>query len=426
MFVDKVTIKISGGHGGNGCVSFLRDRHTPNGGPDGGDGGRGGAVVFCATKDMNTLMDFRYKRHFKAENGEDGRNKNSSGKSAQDLVVYVPMGTIIRESSTGKIMADLAKDEEKKLIIKGGKGGRGNQHFATPAMQAPRYAEPGRKAKEYDVVLELKLIADVGIIGLPNVGKSTLLAMATNANPKIANYHFTTLTPNLGVVRNRRGTDFVLADIPGIVEGASQGIGLGFDFLRHIERTKILIHVLDMGDETETPLEALQKITNELNTYNKKLGERPKIIAANKMDITGAQERLEQFKIQLQKINEGIEIVPISAATNTGIDTLLEKTAELLAHHRHDIIFEEEYEEYIAPDEIHEKFVVEKEKDDVFSVKGEGIARMLGYTSLETERGFAFFQKYLRERGIIAALEQAGIQEGDTVSIYDLQFEYYK
>lgn len=427
MFVDKAKIKISGGNGGNGCVSFLRDRHTPNGGPDGGDGGRGGSVIFCATKDMNTLLDFRYIKHFKADNGEDGKNKNCSGKAAQDLIIRIPVGTIIREALTGKIMADLAKDGDKKTLIKGGRGGRGNQHFATPAMQAPRYARPGQKAKEYDIILELKLIADVGIVGLPNVGKSSLLAMATNANPKIANYHFTTLTPNLGVVRSRWGSDFVLADIPGIIEGASQGAGLGLDFLRHIERTKILIHMLDMSDQTQAPSDALKKIEQELATYNQELAKRPKIIAANKMDIPQATEQLNELKKQADIT---VDIVPISAATKSGIDVLLEKTANLLAIHKNDIIFLEEYEEYQDPQQIHKTFSVEKIKgpkqEDVFCVEGEGIAKMLGYTNLETEKGFAFFQKYLKEKGILQALEQAGVQEGDTVNIYELQFEYFK
>lgn len=420
MFVDKAIIQITGGSGGNGCVSFLRDRHTPNGGPDGGDGGKGGDIVFVATKDMNTLMDFKFRRHFKAKNGEDGRNKNSSGKAAENLVIYVPVGTIIREKITNKIMADLAKDGEQKTLIKGGKGGRGNQHFATPVMQAPRYSEKGQSSNEYTVVLELKLIADVGIIGFPNVGKSTILAMATNANPKIANYHFTTLTPNLGVVHNRFGKDYILADIPGIIEGASQGVGLGYDFLRHIERTKVLIHVLDMSEEGGDPFLALTQITKELNSFNLLLEARPKIIAANKMDMPNAYEKLKILQDQTS-----LKIIPISAATNKGIDNLLSETALLIEQFKDDVIFNTEYEEFEDTQEVHSSFIINKIKGN-FIVEGTGVEKMLGYTSLDTEKGFAFFQRYLREKGIINALEEKGIKEGDTVIIYDLQFEYYK
>ena len=428
MFVDKATIKIIGGNGGNGCISFLRDRHTPNGGPDGGDGGRGGNIIFKATKDMSTLMDFKFKRQFKAENGHDGTKKNSSGRYGEHLTINVPVGTIIREKESNKIMADMAKDGETKIIIRGGKGGRGNQHFATPSMQAPRYAEKGREAKEYEVVLELKLLADVGIIGLPNVGKSTLLAMATNANPKIANYHFTTLTPNLGVVRSRYGGDFVLADIPGIVEGASEGVGLGFDFLRHVERTKIFIHVLDMSDQGTEPIVAFNTLKKEIETYNSKLATRPTIIATNKMDMPESVEALANFKKENKNI-DNIEIVEISAATNQGIDELLDKAAKLLEKHAGDIIFDEDFEEYIESQQERSAFTIEQKttKDGkLFDVKGNGIDRMLGYTSLETEKGFAFFQKYMRDQGIIAGLKDAGIEEGDTVKMYELEFEYYE
>ncbi|MCL1935292.1 MAG: GTPase ObgE [Defluviitaleaceae bacterium] len=420
MFVDKAKIKITGGNGGNGCMSFLRDRHTPNGGPDGGDGGRGGDIIFRATKDMSTLMDFKFKRHFKAENGEDGRKKNSSGKYGEHLIINVPVGTIIREAISGKIMVDMSKDGEEKVIIKGARGGRGNQHFATSVMQAPKYAEKGKKSKEYDIILELKLLADVGIIGMPNVGKSTLLKMATNANPKIANYHFTTLTPNLGVVRSKYGTDFVLADIPGLVEGASDGVGLGYDFLRHVERTKIFIHVLDMSEQTEDPLNSLEKINNELKKYKPELLERPTVIVANKMDLPESSKKLEEL---IKKINK--DILPISAATNRGINELLEKVAYLLEKHKEDIVFKEEYEEYIETEEEKTSFTIEKPSARIFDIRGTGIAKMLGYTSLETEKGFAFFQKYLRENGIIKALEEKGIEEGDTVRMYDLEFEYY-
>ena len=427
MFVDKATIQIIGGNGGNGCISFLRDRHTPNGGPDGGDGGRGGDVVFKAVKDMNTLMDFKFKRQFKAENGHDGTKKNCSGKYGEHLIIPVPVGTIIREKASNKIMADMSTDGEEKVLIRGGRGGRGNQHFATPSMQAPRYAEKGRTAKAYDVVLELKLLADVGIIGFPNVGKSTLLAMATNANPKIANYHFTTLTPNLGVVRGKYGSDFVLADIPGIVEGASEGVGLGFEFLRHVERTKVFIHVIDMSYDSQAPIEAYTKLQNEMELYKENLSKRPSLIAANKMDMPESAERLVEFKQALG--DTSLEILEISAATNQGIDALLERAAKLLEKHGDDVIFEEDFEVYVESDADRSAFTIEEKTTrdgKLFDVKGRGIDRMLGYTSLETEKGFAFFQKYLRDQGIIKGLKEAGIQEGDTVKLYELEFEYFE
>ena len=418
MFIDKVKIKITGGNGGHGRVSFLRDKRTTNGGPDGGDGGRGGDIVFVATKDLNTLMDFRYNRKFKAEDGEGGKKKNASGKYADHLYIKVPVGTVIREAETGKIMADLTKDGEERIIIKGGRGGLGNQHFATAKMQTPKYAQNGQQSKSYDVILELKLLADVGIIGMPNVGKSTLLSMATNANPKIANYHFTTLTPNLGVVRSKWGKDFVIADIPGLVEGASEGVGLGHDFLRHVERTKVFIHVLDFSEEN--PLEPMDIILNELENYKPALLDRPRVIAANKMDIEEARENFA-------KIKADVEIIPISAATNSGIDELLSKVAKILEETPDDITFEEDYEEFTEGDEIHTKFTVElAEAGDRYVVEGEGLRRMLGYTNLDTEKGFAFFQRYLREKGIIDALDEAGITEGDTVQMYDLLFDYYK
>ena len=425
MFIDRVNIRIKGGNGGNGCVSFYRAMYVVNGGPDGGDGGRGGNVIFEATTGLNTLVDFRYIKVFKANSGEDGSKSNCSGKSAEDLIIKVPVGTIVREQKSGKIMADMSAEGEQKVIIKGGKGGKGNQHFATPTRQAPRYAERGRIAKEYSVTLELKLIADVGIIGFPNVGKSTLLSMATNANPKIANYHFTTLAPNLGVVQGKWGKDFVLADIPGLIEGANEGVGLGHDFLRHIERTKVFIHVVDTaGIEGTDPIESLEKVNKELELYNPKLLERPQIIAANKMDLPEAKENFEEIKRIYKEKN--IEVVPISAATNQGIDDLLSAVATVLKDNEGIITFEEDFEEYIEIDEEHEAFTVEEVDDNYFVVEGVGVEKVVGYSSMETEKGFAFFQRYLREKGIIAALEEAGIKEGDTVRIYDMVFDYYK
>lgn len=424
MFVDRVKIHVKGGNGGNGMVSFFRAKYITHGGPDGGDGGRGGDVIFVGDESMGTLMDFRYKRMFKAGNGQDGGKRNCFGKDGESVVIKVPVGTVIREAESGKIMADIAKHGEEKILIHGGKGGKGNQHFATPTRQAPRYAEPGRVAKEYDVILELKLIADVGLIGFPNVGKSTLLSMVTNANPKIANYHFTTLAPNLGVVEGRYGDSFVLADIPGLVEGASEGVGLGHAFLRHVERTKVFIHVVDAaGVEGDDPVENVRKINQELEAYNPELMKRPQVIAANKTDIPGSEENVERLKEAYEK--EGFEVFPISAATNKGLDELLTKVAEILKNYPEDIVFEEEYEEYdeVAVDQ--EPFTIEVE-DGVYVVRGVGVEKMIGYTNIDTEKGFAFFQRYLKEKGIIEALEEKGIQEGDTVRIYDMEFEFWK
>ncbi|WP_415971329.1 GTPase ObgE, partial [Anaerotignum lactatifermentans] len=422
--VDRVKIHVKGGNGGNGMVSFFRAKYITHGGPDGGDGGRGGDVIFVGDESMGTLMDFRYKRMFKAGNGQDGGKRNCFGKDGESVVIKVPVGTVIREAESGKIMADITKHGEEKILIHGGKGGKGNQHFATPTRQAPRYAEPGRVAKEYDVILELKLIADVGLIGFPNVGKSTLLSMVTNANPKIANYHFTTLAPNLGVVEGRYGDSFVLADIPGLVEGASEGVGLGHAFLRHVERTKVFIHVVDAaGVEGDDPVENVRKINQELEAYNPELMKRPQVIAANKTDIPGSEENVERLKEAYEK--EGFEVFPISAATNKGLDELLTKVAEILKNYPEDIVFEEEYEEYdeVAVDQ--EPFTIEVE-DEVYVVRGVGVEKMIGYTNIDTEKGFAFFQRYLKEKGIIEALEEKGIQEGDTVRIYDMEFEFWK
>lgn len=424
MFVDRVKIHVKGGNGGNGMVSFFRAKYITHGGPDGGDGGRGGDVIFVGDESMGTLMDFRYKRMFKAGNGQDGGKRNCFGKDGESVVIKVPVGTAIREAESGKIMADITKHGEEKILIHGGKGGKGNQHFATPTRQAPRYAESGRVAKEYDVILELKLIADVGLIGFPNVGKSTLLSMVTNANPKIANYHFTTLAPNLGVVEGRYGDSFVLADIPGLVEGASEGVGLGHAFLRHVERTKVFIHVVDAaGVEGDDPVENVRKINQELEAYNPELMKRPQVIAANKTDIPGSEENVERLKEAYEK--EGFEVFPISAATNKGLDELLTKVAEILKNYPEDIVFEEEYEEYdeVAVDQ--EPFTIEIE-DEVYVVRGVGVEKMIGYTNIDTEKGFAFFQRYLKEKGIIEALEEKGIQEGDTVRIYDMEFEFWK
>ena len=425
MFVDKVKIFVRSGKGGDGHVSFRREKYVPNGGPDGGDGGRGGHIIFEVDPGCNTLMNFRHKRHYKAPDGEEGGKKRCHGKDADDLVIKVPLGTVIREAETNHVIADMHRPGQREIIFRGGKGGKGNQHFATPTRQAPRYAEKGKPAKEYWLILELKMIADVGLVGFPNVGKSTLLSMVSNAQPKIANYHFTTLSPNLGVVTNQYGKQFVMADIPGIIEGASEGIGLGHDFLRHVERTKVLLHVVDVaGSEGRNPVEDIYAIQKEIELFNPEiLRDKPQIIAANKMDIGGCEENLEALKAAFEP--KGIKVISISAAANDNLQELLKEVAKLLEQIPTDIIvFEPEFEEIsLMPNE---PFTVTKSHEGYFVVEGEGIRRMMGYTALDTEQGFAFFQKYLREKDIIKALEEAGIEEGDTVNIYDLEFDYFK
>lgn len=423
MFIDKAQITIKGGDGGNGCVSFYRAKYVPNGGPNGGDGGHGGSLIFEATSGMNTLYDFKHKRKYQAPRGEDGSKSNCSGCKGDDLVIKVPVGTIIREASSGHIMADLSFDGERKVLIKGGRGGRGNQHFATSVMQAPEYAEAGKLAKQYDVTLELKLIADVGLLGFPNVGKSTFLSMVTNANPKIANYHFTTLTPNLGVVRSKWGEDFVLADIPGIIEGASEGVGLGHDFLRHIERTRVFIHIVDgAGLDGDDPIQNIETINNELKSYDASLLERPQVIVVNKMDIEEAKENYERIKEKYEK--QGYKVFKTSAVMNDGLQDVLSCVADILKNYPEHIVFEETFDQFVEEVPVNEEFTLNV-SGDVYSIEGNGVERMLGYTNLDTEKGYAFFQKYIRDRGIVKALEEAGIEEGDTVRMYDLEFEYY-
>ncbi len=424
MFIDRVQVNLKAGDGGNGAVSFYRAKYVPNGGPDGGDGGKGGDLIMVASTGLTTLYDFKFKRKFHAQNGEDGRKLNCSGKKGEDLIIKVPIGTVVREANTNKVMADFTYDGEEKIIIRGGRGGRGNQHFATSVMQAPEYAEKGRLAKEYDVTMELKLIADVGLLGFPNVGKSTFLSMVTNANPKIANYHFTTLAPNLGVVRSRWGEDFVMADIPGIIEGASEGIGLGHEFLRHIERTRVFIHVVDgSGQEGDDPIENIEIINNELKEYDESLLERPQVIVVNKMDIQESQENFEKIKDKYEPM--GYKVFGCSAVMNDGLQDVLGEVADILKNYPDNITFEADFEEYIEEETIEEPFTLEVE-GDTYILEGEGISKMLGRTNMETEKGYAFFQKYMRDRGIIDALERAGIEEGDTVRMDDLEFEYYK
>lgn len=435
MFIDNVKITIESGHGGHGSISFRREKYVPAGGPDGGDGGRGGDIVFVADNSINTLLDFRYQKNFKAEPGTNGGGSKCKGKNGKDLILKVPVGTLVRygwetdESGNpmGIVMADLNENGEKRVLAKGGRGGRGNQHFATPSRQAPKFSEDGRNGKSYQVTLELKLIADVGIIGFPNAGKSTLLSRVTKANPKIANYQFTTLTPNLGVVRHDFGRDFVLADIPGLIEGASQGVGLGFDFLRHIERTRVLVHVVDAarleGDDL-TPTQAVEKINAELTAYNPELLNRPQIIAANKADLPLEESHMEELENYCK--THSYPLFKISAATNSGLKELIQGIAETLKNAPESTEFETDYETYFEPERKEEFIRVEKIKEGYFRVEGPGIERMLGYTNMADEKGFAFFQRFLREKGIIDKLEELGIEENDTVQLYELEFDYWK
>ena len=427
MFADRARIYIRSGKGGDGHVSFRRELYVPNGGPDGGDGGRGGDVIFEVDEGLNTLQDYRHKRKYAAKDGQPGGKRRCHGADADDIVLKVPEGTVIKESESGKVIADMSGENRRQIVLKGGKGGLGNQHFATATMQVPKYAQPGQPSKELTVDLELKVIADVGLVGFPNVRKSTFLARVTNAQPKIANYHFTTLNPNLGVVDLKDGKGFVIADIPGLIEGASEGVGLGHEFLRHIERTKLMIHVVDAaGTEGRDPVDDIYKINAELEAYNPEIAKRPQVIAANKIDVIYADgdDPLKRLKDEFEP--KGIRVFPISGVTGEGIQELLYYVSEQLKGlDQAPIVFEQEYfpeEELILADL---PYTVEKE-DDMYVVEGPKIEKMLGYTNLDSEKGFVFFQKFLKDSGILDELEAAGIQEGDTVRMYGLQFDYYK
>ena len=427
MFADRAKIYIRSGKGGDGHCSFRRELYVPNGGPDGGDGGRGGDLIFEVDEGLNTLSDYRHKRKYAAGDGEPGGKRRCHGKDGKDLVLYVPEGTVIKEAVTGKVIADMSGDNRRQIVLKGGKGGLGNQHFATATMQVPKYAQPGQPAKELEVRLELKVIADVGLIGFPNVGKSTLLSRVTNAEPKIANYHFTTLSPNLGVVDLDGAKGFVMADIPGLIEGASEGVGLGHEFLRHIERTKLMIHVVDAaGSEGRDPVEDIYKINEELKAYNPEIAERPQVIAANKTDLIYDPDEDPVERLRQEFEPKGINVFAISGATGQGVSELLYYVSSQLDKiDTPPVIFEQEYfpEDELIYEEL--PYSVEVE-DGVYVVEGPKIEKMLGYTNLDSEKGFAFFQKFLKETGILDELEAKGIQEGDTVRMYGLQFDYYK
>ncbi len=428
MFADRAKIYVKSGKGGDGHVSFRREKYVPNGGPDGGDGGDGGSIILEVDEGLNTLTEYRHKHHYYAQAGENGGKKNCRGKNGQDLVLRLPEGTVVKEFSSGKVITDLSGENRRVVLLTGGKGGNGNQHYATSTMQAPKYAQPGGEAKELELLLELKVIADVGLVGFPNVGKSTFLSSVTNARPKIANYHFTTLNPNLGVVDLDGTGGFVIADIPGLIEGASQGVGLGFEFLRHIERTKVLIHMVDAaGVEGRDPIADIYAINNELKTYNAEIAARPQVIAANKIDCFYEEEETVISSLRAEFEPQGIPVFPISAVTKKGVKELLYHVSDMLSGLEDaPIVFEQEY--FPELDRVtQEPFTVEyDEAADEYVVEGPRIEKMLGYTNLESEKGFAFFQNFLKDTGILQQLEEAGISEGDTVRMYGLSFTYYK
>ena len=430
MFADRAKIIIRSGKGGDGHVSFRRELYVPAGGPDGGDGGRGGDVIFEVDEGLNTLNEFRHRRKYAARDGEEGGKRRCHGRDGEDIVLRVPEGTVVYEAESGKVIADMSGENRRQVILTGGRGGKGNMHYATATMQAPKYAQPGQPARELEVRLELKVIADVGLVGYPNVGKSTFLSRVTNARPKIANYHFTTLTPNLGVVDLEGADGFVIADIPGLIEGASEGVGLGHQFLRHIERTRVLIHIVDAAStEGRDPEDDIYKINGELAAYNVDLKERPQVIAANKTDVIyddGQENPVDRLKAEFEP--RGIRVFPISAVTGKGVKELLYYVKSLLdSMEKKSITFEQEFfpEDVLIQENL--PYTVERIEDGhVFVVEGPKIERMLGYTNLESEKGFAFFQRFLKDAGILEDLEKAGIQEGDTVRMYGFDFDYYK
>ena len=430
MFADRARIFIKSVKGGDGHVSFRRELYVPDGGPDGGNGGKGGDIIFEVDKGLNTLGDFRHNSKYIAKSGEEGGKRRCTGRDGEDLVIKVPEGTVIYDDESRKVIADMSNDNLREVILKGGRGGKGNMNYATSTMQAPQYAQPGQDAQELWVRLELKVIADVGLVGFPNVGKSTLLSRVTNARPKIANYHFTTLNPNLGVVDLDGGRGFVIADIPGLIEGASEGVGLGHEFLRHIERTKVIIHMVDAAStEGRDPVADIKAINEELRAYNPELLKRPQVIAANKIDAIYTDDETENPVDVIKKAfePEGIKVYPISAVTGQGLKELLYYVRELLDSMTDEpVMFEKELDTDTLFDNPNEAFYVEKDDKGVYVVSGPRIDRMLGYTNLESEKGFNFFQKFLRQTGILKQLKELGVQEGDTVRVGDyLEFDYY-
>lgn len=421
MFTDYVKITAKAGNGGDGAISFRREKYVAAGGPDGGDGGRGGNVYFEVDPNSNTLIEFRYKKKFKAENGNNGEGSNKYGRGGQDLVIKVPIGTVIKDAANNRVLADLSQEGQRELVLSGGRGGKGNTHFATSTRQAPRFSQDGEKGEEKELILELKLLADVGLIGFPNVGKSTFLSMTTSATPKIADYHFTTLEPNLGVVKTNYGDSFVVADIPGIIEGASEGVGLGIQFLRHIERTRLLLHVIDVsGSEGRVPVDDFNKINEELKKYSQKLSQRKQIIVANKVDIMQDENLYKELEKLAKK--EKIEIFKISAATGEGISGLIKHVAEILKTlPKEDLI--EIVDRKVYTLETQEEFTIRKEQG-MFIIEGESVERIMRKVNIEDNESLYYFQKSLSQLGVNEKLKEAGIQPGDIVKIADYELEW--
>ena len=425
MFIDKARIFVKAGNGGNGAVAFRKEKYVPAGGPDGGDGGNGASIIFEVDLGLRTLMDFKYQRKYHAEPGGDGSKSKRAGKNGDDLVLKVPAGTIIRDEVTGLILADLKQEGDRAVIVKGGRGGKGNQHFANAVRQAPAFAKSGTDGQERWVVLELKMIADVGLLGFPNVGKSTFLSVVTKAKPKIANYHFTTLTPNLGVVQTKFGESFVLADIPGLIEGAAEGIGLGHDFLRHVERTKVLIHIVDIsGIEGRDALEDFDKINGELKLYNEKLSTRPQVVVANKMDILEDESVFEDFKNELE--GRGYKVFKMSAATRQGIDDVIAYVAQLLQEVEDvELVTEEEMYRPELDVQEDEGLTIEIDEYGVYVVTGKSLRRIMYSVNFDDMESLQYFQKAMESQGVFDKLREMGIEDGDTVKIYELEFEFY-
>ena len=421
MFVDKANIHIKAGDGGDGAVAFHREKYVAAGGPDGGDGGKGGDIVFVADTNLSTLADFRYKREYSAPRGENGRGGRCNGKNARNLVIRVPFGTVIKEDGTGRILADVS-DDEPHVVAKGGKGGWGNPHFATPTRQVPRFAKPGLPGEEFDVVLELKLLADVGLVGFPNVGKSTLVSVVSQAKPEIANYHFTTITPVLGVVSMGEGSSFVMADIPGLIEGAWQGTGLGHQFLRHVERCRMLVHIVDVsGSEGRDPIEDFETINAELAKFNPELAERPMVVAGNKCDMA-TDEQIEAFK---RYVNEkGYDFFPIMAAIRYDVDPLLKKIQEMLQKLPPIARFEPEPAPIMRVEDFDDHSVTVKNVNGVYVVEGDWLLQVMRGINFDDYESLNYFEKVLQNGGVIDVLRQKGVQDGDTVSIYDIEFDF--
>ncbi len=424
MFIDKARIFVKSGNGGNGAVSFRREKYVPAGGPDGGDGGNGASVIFEVDLGLRTLMDFKYQRKYVAEHGEDGSKKRKAGRNGEDLILKVPPGTIIRDEATGLVIGDLKEEGDRAVVARGGRGGKGNQHFANAVRQAPAFARSGSDGVEKWVVLELKMIADVGLLGFPNVGKSTFLSVVTKAKPKIANYHFTTLTPNLGVVQTKFGESFVLADIPGLIEGAAEGVGLGHDFLRHVERTKVLIHIVDIsGLEGRDALEDFDKINDELKLYNEKLSTRPQVVVANKMDILEDESVFDEFKNELEK--RGYKVFKMSAATRQGVDDVIAYVSELLREAEEiELVSEEEMFRPELDEQQDEGLQIDIE-DGVYVVTGKSLRRIMYSVNFDDMESLQYFQKAMESQGVFDRLREMGIEDGDTVRIYEIEFEFY-